>query len=417
MADHVNLSQANGWFKTSYGDLKDLIPENLYYAKEIPALDSSKQPGADYSVGVTLTSEQGVTKASSQAGAFALNPPIALASSKTSIAGSQILLRSALDYESVFASKNQNAFVQATKGVIKNMLKSVYGFIEADIMWGKTGLGVLSAAAGTTLTITTATYAAGLWRGSENRKLRIESAAGVLRGTCTITGYSISGRTLTVDAIPAGTIATDVLFLEADGASGANCMQGLYGAMAVQTGTLWGINRSTYGLWRPAGLYSAGSAPLSFNKIMGAIAQAEDNGLGDQAVEVDCVVSTKAWKDLGNDMAALRSLDSSYKSGEAQNGAEKLTFFSPVGKVSIFAHKMMKEGYAFIHPKASKAFEMVGAQPKPTFALPGMNKAGEEYLRPMENNAGFETRLYFNGAVFSTMINETIVINNIVNAA
>jgi len=420
MSAVTDITQVSGWFKTSYADaIEDLTPDNTYYAKSAKPLAAELQPGGGYSVPVNLTSEQGITKASSNAGAFALNAPVAMASRQTTILGSQMLLRAALDYETIFRSKNKNAFVAATKGVVENMIKSMYFYFEADIMWGQTGVAVANGAYATlTLTLTTASYAPGLWLGSEGRKIRIESSAGVYRGSATITSYDIENRTITTDVAPAGVTSTDVIFWDADGASGANCMLGLYSIISTTTGNLFGINRSTYGLWRSAGSYTAGSAPLTFNKIMGAIAKAANRGLGDDVREIDVVVHPFAYRDLGNDLAAMRHLDASYKPSEQMNGQEDIVFYCPAGKVSIVSHKMMKEGFAFIHPKAERCLELVGSSPKPTFELPGMVQDGQkQYLKPMENNAGVETRLYLNAALFTTKVSQMIVIDHIVNAA
>lgn len=419
MASVTDMTQLNGWFKTSYADkIESLIPDSVLYAREAKELPAEKQPGGGYSVPVTLTSEQGVTKASSNAGAFSLNSPIAMSTDQTSLAGSQLLIRSALDYETIFRSKNKNAFVSATKGVVENILKSAYFYLEADIMWGKTGIGLVSGIAANVITLTTASFASGLWLGSENRRLRIETAAGVLRGECSVSSYDLEARTVTVDAAPAGVAATDVIYFAADGASGANCMSGLYSAMTTTTGDLWGISTTSYGLWRSASAYNASNAPLSFNKVMKAIVGTANKGLGDDISEIDLVVNPSTFSDLGNDLAALRSIDSSYKSVEAENGFEGLQFNCPAGKVTIKQTKCMKEGFAFLHPKISRCIEIVGSSPKPTFELPGMVSNGEkQYLRTMENNAGVETRIYWNGAAFTTKIAHMRVIDHIVNAA
>jgi hypothetical protein len=419
MATSIDMTQVNGWFKTSYADkIVDLTPDTVYYAREAKPLDAELQPGLGYSVPVTLTSEQGVTKASSAAGAFALNSPVAMSAVQTSIVGSQLLLRSALDYETIFRSKNKNSFIAATKGAVENMLKSAFFYLEADIMWGKSGIGAVSSINSNTITLTAASFAPGLWFGSEGRLLRIESSAGVLRGTATVSSYDIDAKTVTVDSAPGGVVATDVIFFSADGATGANCMTGLHSAIGTTSGLLWGINRSTYGLWRPSTAYDCGNAPLSFNKIMGAITRASNHGLGSDISDVEVVVNPSAFRDMANDMAALRRLDSDYKSEEASNGSEKLTFYCPVGKVSVVTHKLMKEGFAFVHPAASKSLEIVGAAPKPTFELPGMVSNGEkQYLRSLENNAGVETRVYWNASVFTSKINQMILMTGIVNAA
>ena len=60
MATADTMTTLNGWFKTSYADkISDLTPENLYYAKECKPLALESRPGGDYTVPVTLTSEQG----------------------------------------------------------------------------------------------------------------------------------------------------------------------------------------------------------------------------------------------------------------------------------------------------------------------------------------------------------------------
>jgi len=418
MATAATMTELNGWFKTSYADkIKDLTPENLYYSKECKPLSLEARPGGAYTVPVTVTSEQGITKAAANAGAFALNAPIAMGTTSASIEGAQLLLRSALDYESIFRSKNKNSFIAASKGVVKNMIKSSYFYLEADAMHGKSGIGVVSSISSNTITLTTASFASGLWLGSENRRLRIETSAGVLRGECSVSSYSISGRTVTVDSAPAGVASTDVIYFAADGASGANSMLGIRKMINDSTGTLFGINRATYSLWNSASTYSAGSGPLTFTKIMKAINQGVNKGLGDDISEIDVVVNPGAFTDLGNDLATLRSLDSSWKSTEAANGAEAICFYSQAGKVSIIPHKMMKEGDAFVHPKASKAFEFAGSVPTPTFDLPG-SVAGKDsqYLKPMENNAGVETRLYWNNAVFTDKIAGMVLITDIVNS-
>ena len=96
------MDTANGWFKTSYADkIVDSIPDNTYFAKEIPALPAEQQPGGSYTIPVTLTSEQGITLASASAGAFELNAPIAMGTSQASIVGAQFLLRTGIDYETI----------------------------------------------------------------------------------------------------------------------------------------------------------------------------------------------------------------------------------------------------------------------------------------------------------------------------
>jgi hypothetical protein len=194
-------------------------------------------------------------------------------------------------------------------------------------------------------------------------------------------------------------------------------MSGIYNILTPASGAFMGINDATYSLWAPATAYPAGNAPLTFNKIMLAISGAVNKGLGDDINEIDVIVSPGAWQNLGNDLAALSTIDSSWKSADAGNGSEAISFFCQAGKVKVITHRLMKEGFAFIHPKASRFFERVGCQSTPTFKLPGMVSAGDEqYLLTMQNNAGIELRNYWNTSVFTDKRCQGRIISGIVNA-
>ena len=409
-----DIVTANGNFKTVYADRqRDLTPDNSYYSAEAQTMTPDKSPGGDYNLPVVLSCEQGDTKAASSDAAFALNPAEAMEIKYASINGNQYVKRIAFSYNAITRSKNKNAFVSITKAGVKNGLKAAFNDLEYEIMWGKRGLGTISATGTNTFTVTLAEFAAGLWRDARGMSVGIETSGGVLKGYCKVVSVNLTTRVVTVDSLPAGTTSTDVVFKKADGLSGANSMLGIY-SMITTSGTVFGISNSTYSIWKSAGTFSAGSAPLTFNKIALALAQAEDNGLGDEIRVIDCVVNTKTFASLGNNLNELRDIDTNYKTDENVLGQEAISFYAGCGKVRLFSHKYMKEGYAFIHPKAARSVQIIGSVPKPTFGIPGA-KEGEEYLRTMENNAGCETRLYRDSAMFTEIPNQFLLINNIVN--
>lgn len=418
MATSPSTVDVNGIFKEAYADkITSLVPDNVYYTKKIPAVSKEKQPGANYNKSVTLTSEQGITMSASDAGAFTLNAPIAMNNKQASIKGTQLLLRSAFDYESIFNSRSKNAFIDATKLKIKNMIKSMYFYNEANIMWGQRGIGTVSSVSTNTVTVTTAEWAPAFWLGSENREILFETSGGVLRGTASVTSYDIDAREVTFDSLPSGVASTDVMRFSAQGLAGVNTHLGIYDIITSSGSTLFGIDQSSYGMWQSAGSYSAGSAPLNFNKVMNAINQGVNKGLGDEINEIEVVVSTGGWTDLNKDLAALREFDSSYKREEGDNGFENIVYYCTAGKVRIVPLKTMKEGYAFVHPMCSRAFERIGSQPEPTFALPGQKDGQQEqFLRPMENNAGVESRLYANTSLFTDMVHTMVLVTGIVNS-
>lgn len=408
------LTTLSGWFKESYADkVTNLIPDTVYYAREAKPVAKSAQTGGDYKHPVTLTSEQGITKAGAGSGAFSLNSPIAMATRQATLAGSNFVLRTAFDYEVLTRLEGKNSFETETKPVIKNMLDSSYQYQEMDIMWGKSGVGTISNVAGApTYVITTAEFAPAVWFGSEGRKITLYSALGVLRGSATITTYDLDARTFTTDAAIPGAVATDVCFFTEGGA--ANEMSGIHQIMTA-TGSFMGISGTNYKLWSPPTAYGVAGA-ISFNHIQNAIVRAYKHGLGKKSKGCVVVLNPDTWNTLANDEAALRQYDSSFTPSELKNGAENIKFYSVAGPVEIMAHDMMKEGYGFIHPSVSKCLEKVGSRPEPTFDIPGQPDK-EKYLRTLENSAGVETRCYWNCGIFTPMRSQFQLMSGIVNPA
>jgi hypothetical protein len=407
-----SLTTLSGWFKESYASkVTNLIPDTVYYAREAKAVEKSAQTGGDYKHAVNLTSEQGITKAGAAAGTFSLNAPIAMASRQATLAGSNFVLRTGFDYETLTRLEGQNSFETETKPVIKNMLDSAYQYQEMDIMWGKSGVATLSAVVGApTYTITTAEFAPGIFWGSEGRKITFFSAAGVLRGTATISTYDLEARTITLDAAIPGAAITDICFFTDGGA--ANEMNGLHQYMTA-AGSFLGISGTSYKLWSPPTAYGVAGA-LSFNHIQKAIARGYKHGLGKKSKGCVVVINPDTWVSLANDEAALRQYDASFTPSKLENGAENIKFYSVAGPVEIMAHDMMKEGYGYIHPSVAKCLEKVGSRPNPTFDIPGQPEK-EKYLRTLENSAGVESRCYWNMSIFSAMRSQFQLMSGIVN--
>jgi len=415
MASTFDITQGQGLFKRLYADkVVDLTPEHIYLMKEAKAVPPG--PGESYQQAVILANEQGDTlEAPDVAGAFPIYQPEAGVVKQASVKGYQYLLRSALSYEAISRSqKSEQAFIQATKHVVKNMIRTSYNMLEACGLWGQSYKGIVDAGPTATATIITdATFASGLWFGMVGRTYSFYSTAfGAFRGNAKVVAVSIRTRTITWDAVPAGVIAGD--YVDFRGGP-TKQMLGLYGIFSSQNTTLFGIDNTNYELWKSDAVYSAASAPLTFGKLLEAIAQAGELGLGDEIGEIDVLVSPRTWNSLNTDAAALKRSDASYKSSKFENGHEVLELFSNVGVIRIISHRQMMNGFAAIMPRCSKSMQIVGSQPTPTFNVPGMTKSGEEYLKPMENSAGVETRLYWNAQLFTEYVPHIKFINLIVN--
>jgi len=94
------VATLSGLFKEVYADkLQNLIPDGVKLIKMVPFVQSDKEIGNLYHQPVQLSHEHGVTYAGPNSSAFTLNSAIAAVLQDAQIAGSQLLLRSAISYE------------------------------------------------------------------------------------------------------------------------------------------------------------------------------------------------------------------------------------------------------------------------------------------------------------------------------
>ena len=399
----------NGFFKETYAEkLGELIPDGVKLLNKIKFMSKDKQPGNLYHQPVILGLEHGVTFAGSDEDAFNLNAPVAGQVKDAQVKGSPVVLRSLLGY--VAASRaalgGQKAFMDATKFLVANMLRSMAKKLEIEMLYGQMGYAAVASATGAAVTITTAEWAPGIWAGAEGMPIEIRDSAGsVSRGEFKVISVNMDTRviTLNADAAAAGVIATDVIWHK--GAYG-NEFPGIHKILSISSGTLFNIDVGTYNLFR-GNVFSAGSAALSFTKLNLAAARAVEKGLEGPLY---AMVNPRAWANMLSDQAALRRYDGSYSAGKMENGAEKLMFHSQNGMIEIEPSIYVKEGYAYL--LSADDWFRVGSTDM-TFKRPGQ---GEEFFRDLENSAAYELRLYSDQALFCMAPARNVLITGIVNS-
>lgn len=403
------VGNLNGFFKEVYADkLQELIPEGLKLVNMIKFIGKEKQGGNLFHQPVILGMEHGVTFASSDDDAFNLNPPVAGVIKDAQVRGNPMVMRSLLGYTAASRSVGgKNAFMDATKYIVANMLRSMSKKLEIHLLYGQKGYGQVNAAAvGSVITIKTAEWAPGIWAGGEGMPIEIVDAAGTtVRGEFTITSVDMDARTITVssNAQAAGVTTNDIIFHK--GARG-NEFAGIH-AILSNTGTLFNINASTYNLWK-ANVHSAAAGPLSFNTLTKAASKAVEKGLDSK---LTVFVNPRGWADLLQDQAALRMYDQSYSAAQLQNGAKSLKFHSQNGELEIIPSIYIKEGYAFM--LALDEFMRVGSSDI-SFKRPGY---GDEFFRDLENSAAYELRLFTDQALFCMAPGKNVLVTGVVNAA
>lgn len=408
MSSANTLTTLNGFFKESYAEkLKELIPDGVKLMNKIKFMGKEKQPGNLYHQPVVLGMEHGVTFASSDDDAFNLMPPVAGVIKDAQIKGNPIVMRSLLGYVSASraALGGQKAFMDATKFLVANMLRSMSKKLEIELLYGQMGYATVSSAASApTYTVTTAEWAPGIWAGAEGMPVEIRDTTGATsRGTATVTAVDLENRTFTLNTIVPGVTGTDVVWHA--GAYGSE-FPGIHKILSLAaSNTLFNIS-TNYNLWR-GNTYSAAGGALTFNKISLATTRVVEKGADGKLL---LLVNPRAWANMMNDQAALRKYDSSYKSSVSETGSESITFHSQNGVIEIEPSIYIKEGYAYL--LSIEDWFRVGSTDL-TFKRPGQ---GEEFFRDLENSAAYELRLFSDQALFCSAPGKNVIITTIVNA-
>lgn len=396
----------NANFKIVYADkIENLIPDGVKLVNRISFSGREAQLGNLYSQPLVLGLEHGVTFAGSTDDAFALNAPIAGQLKEAQVRGSQMVLRSVLGYAAAAraAGGGQRAFEDSTKFLVQNMMRSMAKKLEIELLYGQVGYGVVGSTAGNVITVTTQEWAPGIWAGAINMPLEIRSAAGALRGYANVTSVNMNLFQVTVDLLPAGVIATDIIWHK--GAFN-NEFAGIH-KILTNTGLLFNIDASIYDLFTGNTVTLSPTGPLSFAIIQDAIARGVEKGLDSN---VSVFVNPRSWADLLTEQAALRMYDQSYRTSESENGSQEITFHGQNGKVEIVPSIYVKSGYCYV--LAMEDFMRVGSTDI-TFRRPGQ---GDDFFRELENNAGYELRAYTDQAVFCMAPGRSTLVSNITNS-
>jgi hypothetical protein len=406
----------NSMFKESYADkLGQLIPDGVKLLNKVEFLSKDKQPGNLYHQPVILGMEHGVTFATSDDDAFSLNAPVAGVIKDAQVRGNPVVLRSVLGY--VAASRalqgGQKSFMDATKYLVANMIRSIAKKLEIEMLYGAVGYATVASQASAVITITTAEWAPGIWAGAEGMPIDfIANDNGATLCSAPIASVDMDARTITLGTATAGSHGAIGTELASMGNTGVTIYhKGAYGnefsgihKILTNTGTLFNISASTYNLWK-GNSYAVGGA-LTLSKLEKGIARAIEKGL-DQDVTV--LVNPRTWTDLMAEQTALRQIDSSYSGKQVEAGHSSLKFHGLNGVITVEPSIYVKEGYAYA--LVLEEFKRVGSTDV-TFKRPG--KEGE-FFRELESNAGFELRCFSDQALFCACPGKMVVFTGIVN--
>lgn len=412
-ADVINI------FKRVYGDLTNLLPEDYPLARDIPFSQKMKV-GEAYLEAIVLTNETGITLSSST-DAFELNPAIAGTIKQTSVVPYISVLPSIVPWGVISRSAGggDKAFIEATKFIVRNNLKSHGKFQEILRLYGQAagllgyvsyatatyrgvsfsqGTGTLNGiaftnginAASKAILLAPGTFAAGIWVGMEGVKVLEVNSSGTIIASGKLVSVNSQYGYITVDFTPTAASGTTSHRLCFDGMQSANDYIGM-NKILTTVGTLFGVDNTIYSLWQGNNI-PCNSQKFTMSILQTGVAQAVNKGGLEGDLRV--YVNPRTWATLTTTEAGLRVYDESYKVREAENGFESVTFYTQAGKAEIMPHRYVKEGEAYaVHlPTWARS-----GSAEVSFSIPGMN---QEVIFPLQNQAGYAFRSYSDQYVF-----------------
>lgn len=422
----------NGLFRQKYSkEVKALIPDFAILQKRV-TFSQAELLGDFYHLPVVVADEHGFTYGGNTAANYTLNSSIAMQLQDAQVAGSEVTLTSEASYGAVSRSskKGDTAVEKLVDLLMERMKSSTAKRIEIAMLYGQslTGIGQISAQTGSsttrTYTISTATFAAGIWAGMENCQLDV-----LTTGTFA-TGPANTNAAVVVTSVDVGNMkisvsgnSTDLTAIDAVIATGANIF--FYGAagqltssnvskemagidfILTNTGSLFNISASTYNLWQSQ-TYDCKSAELSMGKVLAGLALPVARGL---LQDTALLVAPPTWANLNSDLGGQRMFDESYDSKKAEKGVSSIRYHGQNGVIEIIPHPMVKYGEAFAVPL--DLIQRVGSS---DIAFRGEGPLGQEdYFFQNTTTNGWTIRCYTDQAIMIEAPAHCVKFINIVN--
>jgi hypothetical protein len=383
-----------------------LVPEIAKLQKAIPFSEKEKL-GDKYVVGVRLALPAGFTHAKSDgtAGAFSLNDIKGGTQKKAEMDAYQILLRDVLSYEDAGkATQGERAFVDGVEFLYEGLQLSSRKRLESVLLYGGVGMGKVQTytSGDPSIVISASEWAPQIWAGLEGAEIDVQSGTtSTVRATVSIVSVDIENRKLTLSATASACAANDIIYFKG---AYAKEMNGIH-KIVTNTSTLFGLDASTYGLWKANNLAVTGA--FSFAALKKVLSKTVGkSGLYGQ---VDLYLNPGGWDDLQTSIEALR-VTSEKDVKKVDIGAEEIVYHSQNGKTVVHSHPMVKEGYAY--GLFLPSWHRVGAVDL-ELGAPGFG--GNPWFH-MPSNAGVEARIYTNQGIISEMPATNFYVSGIVNS-
>jgi len=371
------------------GDFKNLYQESGL-VQAIPTwailqdrfkFEEAQSLGQYFIFGVVLQKENGVTYAPSSStgsGAVTLNASVAGFVGQAQVEGYAIYMRSRLSYDAAAKASRagKKAFAQAYGAILKNLKESHQFRLECSLLYGQVGLGVVSANSSGALTLTSASWATGIWAaGLKDAVLEAWTTTAATStqhdGDLTISAIDIANKKVTVTGTSTAVVANDILYFKGSRTSSTWYETPGLDKIMQNTGTLFNIAGASYDAWISQS-YAVGG-----NLSMSAILQAASVGMSYGLEKGLLLVAPEKFAQLGLDEAALRRYVSDSDAKNTKRGVRGVEFMLGPVSIEVMAHPLVKQGTPLL--VAEDYVRRTGATDI-TFAMPGSEEPMEVHV-------------------------------------
>jgi len=415
------ISTLDGVTKRVFGKMVAALPEFAYAQEALPFQDKAKI-GAEYEELIVVRRSHGVThQKTSRQTLYALNAARTMQTAPARTSGAEIVMRDQVSYGTLAATDggSEKAYEAALPLIIGSLLESHRFYLELGILYGNspTGMGVWeSTGAGTTtrvIVLTSQSWATGIWSQMEGAGVDAYDVTGATKLNTTavidVGAVDPTTRSITLTGAAADlTALTTGAFFVPVGARTSGVGQQMDGIdmQMSNTGSLYGINPATYGIWKGNTL-AVGSVPATIFTIGRALKLPVGRGLIGKSVKA--FINEAVFNDIADDAAGLRRFGENQKMGVEQ-GTNKLTFNGANNNsLEIVSHPMVKQGDGFIfNPKDW----IRGGESDIRNGFPGEG-AGDKFWFDLEGFAGKELRQFSSQFVLDTKPSQQVKLSGI----
>lgn len=423
-----------GIFKKTYKDLKNLLPKGFKGQEKI-RFDESAKIGDEYVIGVVLSYEGGGTFAGSDGSLVTFNAATAGSVQQAKVKAYEIDLPSNIPFKMIEASQSSEAaMAKAPALLVKNNLVSHQHYRETALWYGQSSSGLgnvayiangvsyrgVAASADGDIVLNGVTFvdgvdttnkhiliqpgqfAPGVWVGREGTPIQqVATSDDSIVGSGKIVAVNAKYGYITVDFTPVVATSATSHKLVWPGWEEQQEMVGIKKILS-NTGTLFNIDASKYGLWKGT-QFPAGSKKPNLKLFLDAHAEAVNNGFDGEMITF--FVNPKAFAKIAGDEAELRRYNAGVR--KAENGFDAIEFFGPEGALEIVPYRMIMEGESYgLHLPDW----MRPGNSEPAMKVNGMSG---ELITPLENQNGYRFLSHSDSAVICSAPAKSVYVSGI----